>query len=144
MQLKLRRSQTTSMMGKVLFCLDARADLSQEEKHLIQKYKLGKMSIYDSAAKAKQLASAGAALAGGSLLKGTINLAMSKLSLSISIDSLTQGHHIELKDLDELLGAEQAVIEGCQHLRTYLEAAATFDGREVTIDFSQPIESVAA
>jgi hypothetical protein len=144
MQLKLKRSQTSSMMGKVIFVLDARADLTQEERHLVDKYKLSKMVIYDSAARSKQVGDAGAAFASGSLLKGTLNLAMSRLSLSITIDSLTKGHHIELKDLDELLGAEQAVIEGCHQLKAYLDAAATFDGREIVIDFDRQSEPIAA
>lgn len=144
MQLKLKRSQTSSMLGKVVFVLNARADLSEEEKHLVQKYKLGKMVIYDSAARAKQVASAGAAFSGGSLLKGTLSLAMSRLSLSITIDSLTGGQTIENKELDEMLGAEQAVIEGCQSLKAYLTAAASFDGREEVIDFDKlPAEAAA-
>jgi hypothetical protein len=147
MQLKIKRSQTSSMLGKVVFVLNARADLTQEEKHLVQKYKLGRTVIYDSAAKAKQLASAGAGFSSGGaggLLKGTLSLAMSKLSLSITIDSLTGGQTIESKELDEMLGAEQAVIEGCQSLKAYLTAAATFDGREVTIDFDNHPSDIAA
>ena len=62
MQLKLSRSQKSSgMLSKsVVFCLDARADLTQEERHLIDKYKLGSQVIYNSAASAKHLANASA------------------------------------------------------------------------------------
>ena len=50
MELKLKRSQRTAglMGGKIIFELDARLDLSAEERSLVQKYKLGKQSIYDS------------------------------------------------------------------------------------------------
>jgi hypothetical protein len=53
-------------------------------------------------------------------------------------------HRIELKDLDDLLGAEQEVIEGCQHLKADLDAAATFDGREVVIDFDRSSQQATA
>ena len=149
MQLKISRSQKASgMLSKsVVFCLDARVDLSQEERHLIDKYKIGAQVIYNSAASAKHLANAGAALAGpgvGTLLKGTVSLAMSKLSLNITIDSLAKGHHIECKDLDEVLGAEEAIMQGCRLMKAYLDTAATFDGREVVIDFNEQSELVAA
>lgn len=139
MQLKISRSQKTSgMLGNtIVFCLDARADLSNEERHLIEKYKLGNQVIYNSATSAKHLENVKAAASGGgSLIKGAISLAIAKLSLNISINSLTKGHHIECKDIDELLGAEEAIMQGCQALKAYLETATTFDGRETVIDFN--------
>src|SRR5205085_1993164 len=53
MQLKLKRTQRSAglMGGKVIFGLDARADLSAEERSLVQKYALGKMVVYDSEAR---------------------------------------------------------------------------------------------
>jgi hypothetical protein len=47
MQLKLRRSQRSGgMLGKkVVFALDARADLSEEERELISKYGLGSLVV---------------------------------------------------------------------------------------------------
>jgi hypothetical protein len=147
MQLKLKRSQTSSMLGKVVFVLNARADLSQEEKHLVQKYKLGRMMIYNSAAAQQHLDTGSAALAGktaGGLVTGAVRFAMAKMSLNITIDSLTGGQTIENKELDEMLAAEQAVIQGCQSLKTYLAAAASFDGREVVIDFDKQPNEIAA
>lgn len=40
--------------------------------------------------------------------------------------------------MDELLGAESAIREGCETLRTYLDLAVTFDGREEIIKFESP------
>ena len=139
MQLVLRRSQKTAgMISKsVLFCLDARVDISPEERSDVDKYKLGSQVLYNSAAAAASLAKAAAGVAGGSLLKGAVNLAMSKLSLSITVDSLTRGHHIECKDIDELLGAEEAIRSACDHIRTYIAVAQTFDGREIVVDIEQ-------
>lgn len=146
MKLKLVRSQKSSgvMSKTVVFCLDARVDLTEEEKHLVEKYKLGKETLYDSAARQKHVAEAGAAFAGGGLLRGAVAAAMSKLSLTITTDSLCKGQHVEAKDLDELLGAEEAIKVGCENLRTYLDVASTFDGRELVIDYDGRPEVAAA
>lgn len=146
MQLKLVRSQKSAgMVSKsVMFCLDARADLTEEEKHLIDKYKLGKETIYDSVARQKRMAEAGASLAGGGLLRGAVSAAMARLSLTVTVDSLCKGHHIEAKDLDELMGAEEALKVGCENLRAYLDIASTFDGREIVIDYDGRSEPAAA
>lgn len=57
------------------------------------------------------------------------------MSLRITIDSLVAGRHIECKTMDELFAAEVAIREGCETLRTYLDLAVTFDGREEMIEF---------
>tara|TARA_R110002167_G_scaffold160436_3_gene356410 strand:- start:293 stop:736 length:444 start_codon:yes stop_codon:yes gene_type:complete len=147
MQLKIKRSQKSSMMNKIIFVLDARVDLTQEERHLIDKYKLGKEVVFSSANAERHVNEGRAALAAetvGGLGKGMVKLAMARLSLSITIDSLTKGHHLELKDLGELLGAEEAIMQGCQNVRGYLDVAATFDGRETVIDFEPEADTVAA
>ena len=139
MQLVLRRSQkTTGMLSKsVSFCLDARTELSPEERSNVDKYKLGGLVVYNSAAAEAQLAKVTAGLAGGSLLKGAVGLAMSKFTLTITVDSLTRGQHIECKDLDELLGAEEAIQAACQSIRRYIDVAQTFDGREIVFDIAE-------
>ncbi len=140
MQLKLKRSQRTAGMmgGKVVYMLDARAELTPEEKALVTKHGLGKLSIYDSEARKKQTQAAGERLAGGGLLgtaRGLASVAMAAMALQITIDSLTSGHHIECKTVDELLGADSALREGCENLRTYFDVAVTFDGREEIVQF---------
>ena len=149
MQLYLKRSQRTGGLGggKIFFALDARLQLSPEERSLVQKYKLGKLSIYDSEARKKRadLSQAhfdnsmdrntgfGSALTnyGKAIAYGV----MANLSLKVSIESLTEGQHIECKDLDELLGAEQAIREAGQSMKTYLSVAECFDGREEIVNF---------
>ena len=69
------------------------------------------------------------------IVKGFVRLAMSKMSLNITIDSLVKGHHIEAKSLDELLGAEEAIKEACENTKGYLRVAATFDGKEEVIEY---------
>lgn len=147
MQVKLRRSQRTGgvVSSKVFFALDARADLSPEEKGLVSKYGLGKLVVYDSDARKKhqetaygQFDEASASSVGRSWWKnarGIASAAMMALSLRITVDGLMSGQHIECKDLDELLGAEAAILNACKSLRAYLDTAQTFDGREEVLEF---------
>ena len=147
MHLKLRRSQRSGgMMGnKVLFALDARADLSTEERSLVDKYGLGKIVVYDSDARKKSNEAvqehAAAAQSGGAgralwrTARGLASLAAAALTLRVTVGSLINGEHVECKDLDELLGAEAAITEACKNLKAYLETALTFDGREEVIEF---------
>jgi hypothetical protein len=153
MQLKLKRSQRSGgiMGNKVVFGLDARADLSADEKGLVKKYALGKTVVYDSEERKKlneaayghfddaasnqgyDLAAAGKGLWKNA--RGLASSAMMALALRVTVDSLVSGQHIECKDLGELLGAEKAIHEACQYLKTYLATATTFDGREEVIEF---------
>lgn len=121
MQLKIQRSQRAGgvVRSTVFFCLDVRADYSAEERSNIQKYRLGGEVIYNSQRAQKHLEHAGTQLnrtqSGGvgeraaGLARGAFSLAMAKMSLNISIASLGKGHHIECKDLEELLEAEETV-----------------------------------
>ena len=140
MQLKLKRSQRSAgMLGsKVVYMLDARAELTNEERELVSKHSLGKLVIYDSVARQKRMENAAEKLSGGSLMgaaRGLASIAMAAMSLRVTIDSLTGSQRVECKDMDELLGAETAIREGCETLRAYLDCAVTFDGREEVIQF---------
>jgi hypothetical protein len=121
-----------------IFCLDARAELTQEEQKNVARYKLGSQVIYNSEASRKALERSEREQNGSTVgaLKSLAFTALAAMKLNISINSLQQGQHIECKSLDELLGAEEALMTACQNLKGYLEAAASFDGREVLIDFS--------
>jgi hypothetical protein len=147
-QLRLRRSQRTAglISSKVVFALDARADLSAHARALAQKYRLGSLVVYDSQARTKYsevagshfLASNGAPSVGrqlSGLARGIASAAVAAMTLRITVDSLMAGHHIECKDLNELVGAEEAIVEACENIKTYLEVAETFDGREQVIGF---------
>jgi len=147
-QLRLRRSQRTAglVSTKVVFTLDARADLSPHARSLVDKYRLGPLVVYDSQARSKHnevavahfqsggsAAGVGGQLAG--LARGLASAAMAAMTLRITVASLTAGHHIECKDLHELLGAEEAITQACESIKGYLEVAETFDGRELVIGF---------
>ena len=141
MQLKVKRSQRTSgLMGKtVVFCADIRAEYTDEERANINKYALGGEVIYNSRAAAEHLERMQRQVDGSAkgLLKGLGSLVLAKMNLNITIASLQQGQHIECKDLSELLECEEAVMNACKNLKGFLEAAATFDGREIVVDLDE-------
>lgn len=154
MQLKLQRSQQTRGVtaSTVFFCLDVRADYTPEEKSNINKYRLGPQTIYNSRAAQKHLEAAGAHLdrtqegpAGNrmmGLVRGATSLAMANMQLSISIASLGRGHHIQCKDLEELLESEDTIRTACKNLTRYLEVASTFDGSELVVEYVNGEEKV--
>ena len=116
------------------------------------KYKLGSQAIYNSRAAQKHLTKAdahfeqtqskklGEQFAG--LARGTLALAMAKMALNITIASLGKGHHIECKDLEELLEAEDTVRSACKNVTRYLEIADTFNGSETVIEYEKGEEKV--
>jgi hypothetical protein len=152
MQLKIQRSQRVSITNKVIFCLDIRADYSAEERHNIERYRLGSQGIYNSRAAEKHFAAAETHLEGsrsgteaqrwGSLLKGTVSAALAHMQLNVTVASLAKGHHIECKDLEELLQAEDTLRNACKNVTRYLEVAATFDGSETVIAYDKGEERV--
>lgn len=154
MQLKIQRSQRASITNTIIFCLDVRADYTPEERDNIQKYRLGSQSIYNSRAAKKHLENADANLASGAdharglggqaagLAKGALSFALAKMQLNVSIASLGKGHHIECKDLEELLEAEDTLRTACKDVTRYLEVASTFDGSELVIEYEKGEEKV--
>lgn len=149
MQLKLKRSQRDAgvLSKSVVFCLDARVVFSAAETGNIQRYKLHNQVIYNSAASERALAAADAHMTSGTMVGSLRSLASSALAgmkLNISISSLQQGQHIECKSLEELLAAEEAILDACRNLKAFLDTAATFDGRETVVDFSSSAPQVVA
>lgn len=143
MQLRLKRSQRDGgvISKNVIFCLDAQAAFTREEDENIRRYKLHSQCIYNSEASKRLLDRGDAAMADGSVrgsLRGLAFTALAAMRLNITVNSLARGQHIECKSLDELLGAEDAIHEACRNLKVYLDTAATFDGREVVVDYAQP------
>lgn len=153
--LKVRRGQRPSILrilglgGRPTFTLDVRIELTGEDVALVEKYQLGDTHVYSSKARIARMERARDHYAtayeyskfrGGGLkmldhsLYGAYHRFLSKLALKVTVNSLIKGQHIACKDLEELLAAEEAVIEGCRNLRGYLETALSFDGRETLIE----------
>src|ERR1700712_447257 len=103
MQLKIQRSQRKGMTGKVIFCLDVRAEYSGAERSDINKYAIGGQVVYNSRAQQRHTVNAlaqatriggGAAETAKGIGRSLVSLALAKMNLSITIASLGRGHHI--------------------------------------------------
>lgn len=127
MKLILQRSQKAGMMGvgKITFGLDARAQLTGEEAGYVKTYKMGKEVLYH-----KAKISEGAILSGG-FAGLAATLAAKALDLTITVDSLVKGQHVECKDIIEMRAAEEQLKEACGVFKEVLESAAHFEGEEV-------------
>lgn len=136
MQLLIKRGQqaTGLISSKISFTMTVRAQYTEAERALINKYSLGGSIIYDSAKTQGYLDRAGASQ---SALRTVGFLALSKMGLSVSIASLQKGHQINCPDLAELLECEDAIVAACKNIKTFLEAAETFDGREILVDLDE-------
>lgn len=139
MKIFLKRGQRGAglMGGKTIFSLDARIEPTPEEAEAIRKYKLGSISVYNSENAKKHATSVAANLVTGKIwgsAKAAVSAGMMALSLRCTLDSLAKGQHIECKDMEELLGAEAAIVEACNTAKAFLQAAMTFDGREEVIE----------
>jgi hypothetical protein len=140
MQLKIQRSQRMSglVSSKVAFALNARIQLKPEEEALVNKYRLGSLTVYDSETRKKHRETMAEAGRSVGLFRSIAAATMAALSLHVTIDSLVKGQVIETKSLPELMAAEEAIHDACDTVKEFLEVAATFDNREVVTEY--PIE----
>lgn len=122
MKLLLKREQKSSMLGKISFALNVRADLTDDEKSNIKKYKLGETMLYERDKLADK---------GSGLLGAASRLAFRMMNISVSVDDLSGGKQIECKDIVEMLAVEDQLKEAAQTFKNVLVAAASFGGEEV-------------
>jgi hypothetical protein len=109
------------MLGKVVFTLDVRAELTDQERESIRRYKLGDTQLYASHE-----------ISGGSGLLGVASRwAYKALTIQVTVDDLTRGKRVEMKDVVELLAVEEQILEAARTFKAVLEAAAQFGGEEV-------------
>jgi hypothetical protein len=136
MQLLIKRGQEQLgvFSNKRSFTMMIRAQYTEEERALINKYELGGAVIYDSAHTQGYLDRAGSS---DSALRTIGFLALAKMGLSVTVASLQKGHQIQCADLAELLECENAIIDACKNVRNFISAAETFDGREIVVDLDE-------
>ncbi|MDR3526083.1 MAG: hypothetical protein P4L57_02315 [Rhizomicrobium sp.] len=123
MKLLLRRDERSSIMGKPIFVLEMRAELSEVERGWIQKYKFGSSLLYTK--KGKPNADTTTLAGVGQVL---VHYAM---DLTVSVNDLVNGKKIECKDIMEMLAVEQQIREAAQNFGSVLRAASQFGGEEV-------------
>lgn len=122
MKLLLRRDQKSGMLGKITFTLAVRAELTDEEKANIKKYKLGETMLYE---RLKTIDP------GSGLLGMASRMAFKMINLTISVKDLEGGKQVDCKDIVEMLAVEEQIKEAAQIFRSVLNAASTFGGEEV-------------
>lgn len=124
MKLLLRRDQKSGLIGKITFTLAVRAELTDEEKSNIKKYKLGDTMLYERMTMTDK---------GSGLLGVASRLAFKAMNLTVSVDDLSGGKKIDCKDIVEMLAVEDQIKEASQTFKNVLEAAASFGGEEVIV-----------
>ena len=109
------------MLGKVIFTLEVRANLSDEERSNVAKYRLGDTMLYQSHE-----------ITGGSGLLGMASrLAYKAITINVSVNDLAHGKKVEVKDIVEMLAVEDQIKEAARTFVAVLDAAAHFGGEEV-------------
>ena len=121
MHLLLRRDQRSSLMGKVIFQLDVRAEISEDDFAYIQRYRLGDTVLYTKAELVDR---------GSGLLGLASRLAFKAMNISVSVNDLLRGKRIECKDIIEMLAVEEQIKEAATTFKQVLMAAARFGGEE--------------
>jgi hypothetical protein len=122
MNLLVRRHQRAGLIGRPVFVLDVRAELTAEERHTIAIYGLGETILYSRA----ELVDPGAGLLG---LASRLMFRM--INISVSIDQLVRGKRIECTSIVEMLAVEHKIRSAFIMLDTVLEAAQQFAGEEL-------------
>ncbi len=118
MKLLISRDQKKGLLGgKMKFILKARAEVTDEEKDNIAKYKMGNTLLYTN------LEDRGSGLLG--------MLSRAAMAIEIKVDDLVKGKQVECKDIIEMLALEEQVKEACNNFKNVLEAAASFGGEEI-------------
>jgi hypothetical protein len=124
MKLLLRRDQQSSgiVRSTITFSLAVRADLSDQERKNIQKYKLGESILYSRGELADK---------GSGLLGLASRVAFKMMNISVSVNDLANGKQVQCKDIMEMLAVEEQIKEAAANFKLVLEAAAHFGGEEV-------------
>ena len=118
-------------MGAIVFILNIKTKLTDEEQALIKKYKMGKEVVYE------KLPIAAATASMGSIAGALTAITAKALRLVFTVDDLVKGRVIECKDILDMIAAEQQIRDAADGLWGILEASKNFEGEEV-ITYPRP------
>ncbi len=148
MQLKIKRSQREAgLISKTaVFIIDARVVFTANEERNVQRYKLWNEHIYSSESAKKSWINAELSKDGSTSggLKTLTHSILAAFKLNVTVRSIHSGQHIECKNLDELIFAEECIKTACKTLREYLDVASTFNGSEVLYEYQDGEVAVIA
>ena len=122
MKLLLRRDQRQGLLGKVVFTLEVRAELTTDEAAAIAKYRLGDTVLYER----NTMIDPGSGLIG---LAGRV--AFKAMNMSLSVKDLSNGKKLECKDIVEMIAVEEQIREAGKTFHAVLHTARLFGGEEV-------------
>ena len=111
MKLNIKKSQHKGLIGKPSFSITPNLFLTDEEIDLINHYKLQKQVLYSK----KTLSILG---------NPTEN------EISVSVEGLMKGDSFKCKSLEEVISYKNSLIEACQNLKLFIDAARSFTGDE--------------
>lgn len=131
MKLLLRRDQRSGMLGgKPIFSIDVRAEISDDERAAIQKYKLADTRLYEKF-EVPGASGPGAYLGVLGAVGFAARMAARAMNITVDVKDLTGGKRIECKDIVEMLAVEQQLKDAAQTFKSVLDAAKHFGGEEV-------------
>lgn len=127
MKLLISRDQRQGALGlgKIVFKVSFRADITEEEREALKKYKLGDTVLYE-----RNPTYQGWGL-GGRVAAAVLNA----IDVKVTVKDLAEGKSVECKDIIEMLAIEEQVREAGKVFHAVLHAAKNFGGEE-TVDLA--------
>ena len=122
MHLLLRRDQRRSLTGMMIFQLDVRAEITDEEVSNIGRYRLGDTILYTKNILVDR---------GAGLLGFLSRFFFRALYVSVSVNELVDGKRIRCRDIIEMFAVEGQIKEAAVTFKQVLNAATYFGGEEV-------------
>jgi hypothetical protein len=126
MKLLLRRSERpSSVLGKPIYILEARAEFSPDELERIRKFKFGKISLYNRKGPVDF----------DGLPQGALGVGMAVFhhatNTTVSVNDLISGKRIESKHVTEIMTIEREIKEAAVTFGATLRAASGYGGEDV-------------
>jgi len=114
MKLKISRNQAKGMLGNVKFEVSAKVELTEDEKKLIDKYKVWGEPL---------------------IIKGYTPIpVLGNRPYGVTIKNLADGHTYKCSSISEILDYEKMIKDSCGSLKVYIETMKNFGGEE-TVDY---------
>lgn len=126
MKLVLRREQRQNLIGKMVFCLDVRGDMSHDEEEAIKLYGLSETLLYEK----YSLVLKGWGGVIGRFASVLIRLAHFALNTTVKAKDLSDGKRVQCHSIAEMVLIEKEIIEEAVTLGALLRAAMMFKGEE--------------
>jgi len=125
MKLVLRREQRKNLIGRIVFNLDVRADMSGDEQDAIERYALGDMLLYEK----YSLEAKGRGII-GRFIAILVRLAHNAINTSVKARDLIEGKRVQCGNIAEMVVIETEIRDEAATLGKLIKAAMSFGGEE--------------